>query len=168
YLMDPYTLQIGGPFDARPVEKRDDVLCYGTPVFGEDMVINGRLWADLYVSSSAEDTEFCAKLCDVHPDGLSRQLNDGNIRLALRNTLEKQEPVPPGKIVQVKIDMWATGVRILKGHRLRLEVASAAVPKFAPHTNTLDPPGTAIKTVIAQNRVYHSEEYRSKIIITVK
>jgi putative CocE/NonD family hydrolase len=168
YLMDAASLQIGGPFDARPVEVRDDVLCYTSEVFEKDLVICGRLWAELYVSSSAEDTEFCAKLCDVHPDGLSRQLNDGNIRLALRNTLEKQEPVRPGEIVQVKIDMWATGVRILKGHRLRLEVASAAVPKFAPHTNTLESPGSAIKTVIAQNRVYHGEGYRSKIIMTVK
>ncbi len=167
YLQDPYTLQIGGPFDARPVERRDDVLCYTTPPLERDLVICGRLWAELWVASSAEDTEFCAKLCDVHPNGLSRQLNDGNIRLALRDTLEKQDPVPPGDVVRIKIDMWATGIRILKGHSLRLEVASSAVPKFAAHTNTLDPPGTAVIAVIASNRVYHDKDQPSRVIIPV-
>jgi len=167
YMQDPYTLQIGGPFDARPVEERNDVLCYDSSVFENDMTINGRLYAELWVSSSADDTEFCAKLCDVHPDGLSRQLNDGNIRLALRNSLEKTDPVPPGEITKVKVDMWATGIRILKGHKLRLEIASSAVPKFAAHTNTLDPPGTATTAVIAQNRVYHGKEHPSRLIMTV-
>ena len=167
YLQDPYTLQIGGPFDARPVEQRDDVLCFDTSVFDKDLCINGRLFAELFVSSSAEDTEFCAKLCDVHPDGLSRQLNDGNIRLALRNSLEKQDPVPPNEITKVKVDMWATGIRIFKGHKLRLEISSSAVPKFAAHTNTLDPPGSATRTAIAKNRVYHSRKYPSRVIMTV-
>jgi putative CocE/NonD family hydrolase len=167
YLQDPYTLQIGGPFDARPVERRDDVLCYTSPALEKDMVINGRLWAELWVSTSAEDTEFCAKLCDVHPNGLARQLNDGNIRLALRNSLEERDPVKPGEIVRIKIDMWATGIKIFKGHRLRLEVASSAVPKFGAHTNTLEPPGSAVKAVVAKNRVCHGGEYKSRIILPV-
>ena len=167
YLQDPYTLQIGGPFDARPVEERQDVLCYTSPALEKDMVINGRLWAELWVSTSAEDTEFCAKLCDVHPNGVARQLNDGNIRLALRNSLEEREPVKPGEIVKIRIDMWATGIRIIKGHRLRLEVASSAVPKFGAHTNTLDPPGSAVDAVIAKNRVYHGGEYKSRVILPV-
>ncbi len=167
YLMDAYALQIGGPFDARPVERRDDVLCYTSEPLQKDMIICGRLWAELWVSSSVEDTEFCAKLCDVHPNGLSRQLNDGNVRLALRNSLEKQEPVPPGEVVKVKVDMWATGIRVFRGHRLRLEVASSAVPKFAAHTNTLDPPGSAGKAVVAQNRVYHDRKRPSRLILPV-
>jgi len=167
YLMDPYTLQIGGPFDARPVERRDDVLCYTTSPFKEDITICGRLWAELWVSSSAEDTMFCAKLGDVHPNGTARQLNDGNITLAVRNSLEEQDPVPPGEVVRIMVDMWATGIRILKGHSLRLEIASAAVPKFAPHTNTLEPAGSAVEAVIAKNRVYHDKDRPSRMIIPV-
>jgi len=167
YLMDPFTLQIGGPFDARPVERRDDVLCYTTTPLEEDITICGRLWAELWVSSSAEDTEFCAKLCDVHPNGLARQLNDGNIRLAVRNSLEESDPVPPGDVVRIMVDMWATGIVIKKGHSIRLEIASAAVPKFAPHTNTLEPAGSAVDVVIAENRVYHDAGRPSRIILPV-
>ena len=167
YLYDAGTLQVGGPFDARPVERRDDVLCYTTEPLEKDLVICGRVFAELWVSSSAEDSEFCAKLCDVHPNGLARQLCDGNIRLAMRNSLEEIDPVPPGEVVKVRIDLWATGIRLFKGHRLRLEVASAAMPKFAAHTNTLEHPGSAVDAVIANNRVYHDAERQSKVIVPV-
>ncbi|MCD6118476.1 CocE/NonD family hydrolase, partial [bacterium] len=167
YLYDAGTLQVGGPFDARPVERRDDVLCYTTEPLTEDMLICGRVFAELWVSSTAEDTEFVAKLCDVHPNGVARQLCDGNIRLALRESLETPDPVKPGDIVKVRIDLWATGIRIFAGHRIRLEVASAAVPKFAAHTNTLDPPGSAVRTVIATNTVHHYSERKSRVILPV-
>ena len=167
YLYDAGTLQVGGPFDARPVERRDDVLCYTTEPLEKDLVICGRVFAELWVSSSAEDTEFCVKICDVHPDGLARQLCDGNVRLAMRESLEKPDPIPPNKVVKVKVDMWATGIRLFKGHRLRLELASAAVPKFAAHTNTLEPPGSAVKAVIATNRVYHDRERKSRLILPI-
>jgi putative CocE/NonD family hydrolase len=167
YLYDAGTLQVGGPFDARPVQRRDDVLCYTTPPLTDNLVLCGRVFAELYVSSSAKDTEFCAMLCDVHENGLARQLCDGNIRLALRDSLEQPDPVSPGQIVKVRIDLWATGIRVFKGHRLRFQVASAAVPKFGAHTNTLDPPGRAVDAVIAQNRVYHDVRHASRLLLPV-
>jgi len=167
YLYDAGTLQVGGPFDARPVEERPDVLCYTTSALAEDLVLCGRVFAELWVSSSAEDTEFCAKLCDVHPDGPARQLCDGNIRLAFRESLERADPVGPGEVVRVRIDLWATGIRVPAGHRLRLEVASAAVPKLAAHTNTLEPPGTARRAVVARNRVWHDGSRASRLLLPV-
>lgn len=167
YLYDAGTLQVGGPFDGRPVQRRDDVLCYTSEPLREDLVICGRVFAELWVSSSAEDTEVCAMLCDVHPNSEARQLCDGNMRLALRDSLEKLDPVPPGEIAEVRIDMWATGIRIFRGHRLRLQVSSAAVPALAPHTNTLDPPGTATKAAIATNRVYHDKNHPSRLHLPV-
>lgn len=167
YLYDAGTLQVGGPFDARPVQRRDDVLCYTSAPLAADLIICGRVFAELHVSSSAVDTEFCAMLCDVCPNGEARQLCDGNLRLCLRNSLERREPVPPGEIAKIRIDMWATGVRVFAGHRLRLGVSSAAVPAFAPHTNTLDPPGHATRVVIAQNRVYHDADHVSRLLLPV-
>jgi hypothetical protein len=194
YLYDAGTLQVGGPFDARPVQRRDDVLCYTTAPLETDVVICGRVYAELFVSSTAEDTEFVAKLCDVHPSGLARQLCDGNVRLALRDgeadleslgstlsadaesrdpyaflrkSLERLDPAPPGEVVRVVIDMWATGIRIFAGHRIRLEVASAALPKFAAHTNTLDPAGSAVRSVVATNTVWHDAERASRVVLPV-
>ena len=78
-----------------------------------------------------------------------------------------EDPVPPGEIVKVRIDLWATGIRLFKGHRLRLQIASAAVPKFAAHTNTLEPPGAAVKAVIATNRIRHDEDRPSRVVLPV-
>jgi uncharacterized protein len=89
------------------------------------------------------------------------------VRVALRDSLEKPEPVPPGTPVKVRVDMWATGVRFFKGHHIRLEVASAAVPKFAAHTNTLEPPGSAARAVSAQNRVWHDADHESRLLLPV-
>lgn len=167
FIYDAASLQVGGPFDQRPVERRDDVLCYTTDELREDLVICGRVMAEIYISSSAEDTDFVAKLCDIHPDGLSRQLCDGNIRVALRNTLEKIEPLPPGEIAKLSVDLWATGIRILKGHKLRLEVSSSACPQIDTHTNTLAPRGSATEIVIAHNKVFHDSEHQSRLILPV-
>ncbi len=167
YLYDAGTLQVGGPFDARPVQRRDDVLCFSTPPLAEDVVICGRVFSELFVSSSAEDTEFVAKLCVVFENGEARQLCDGNIRLALRNSLEKLDPVPAGNIVKVRIDMWATAIRVFAGQRIRLEIASAACPKFAAHTNTLESPGEAVRAVIAENCVYSGGQWPSKLLLPI-
>ena len=167
YLYDAGTLQVGGPFDSRSVERRDDVLCYTTEELPQDLTVCGRIFAELWVSTSADDTEFCAKLCDVHPNGLARQLCDGNLRMAFRDSLEKPSPVKPGEIVKLRVDMWATGIRVFAGHRLRLEVASAALPKIAAHTNTLDPPGSAVRAVVARNRVWHDEQHPSRLLLPV-
>ena len=64
--------------------------------------------------------------------------------------------------------MWATCVRVAVGHRLRLEVASAAVPKFAAHSNTLENPGTAVEVVVAENRVYHDPARPSRLLLPVR
>jgi len=167
FLYDAASLQVGGPFDARPVQRRDDVLCYTSAPLAGDLVICGRVWAELWVSSSAADTEFCAMLCDVHPNGTARQLCDGNVRLAMRESLETPDPVPPGEVVRVRVDMWATGIRLLEGHRVRLQVASAAVPKFAAHTNTLEPPGSAVEVVVAANTVHHEPSRASRLVLPV-
>ena len=167
YLYDAGTLQVGGPFDARPVQRRDDVLCYTSEPLKEDMVLCGRVFAELWVSTSAEDTEFVAMLCDIYPNGEARQLCDGNLRLAYRDSLEKASPIPLGEVVKMRVDMWATGVRIYAGHRLRVQIASAAVPALAAHTNTLESPATAVKTVIATNRVYHDTKHPSRVLLPV-
>jgi predicted acyl esterase len=85
----------------------------------------------------------------------------------MRESLERSSPVPPGDVVKVRIDLWATGIRVFPGHRLRLEVASAAVPKFPAHTNTLESPGSAVRAVIAKNRVWHDAEHPSRVMLPV-
>jgi putative CocE/NonD family hydrolase len=60
-----------GPMDQRPVENRTDVLVFSTPPLEEPVEVTGRVIVRLYASSSARDTTFMAKLCDVYPGSAS-------------------------------------------------------------------------------------------------
>src|SRR4030095_435947 len=51
------------------IENRSDVLVYTTPPVSENTEVTGPVRATLYVSTTATNTDFTAKLVDVHPDG---------------------------------------------------------------------------------------------------
>jgi predicted acyl esterase len=51
------------------------------------------------------------------------------------------------------------------GHRLRLEIASSAFPKFDVNLGTGGPLGTETEGVIATNRIWHTPERPSRLIL---
>ena len=53
------------------------------------------------------------------------------------------------------------------GHRIRLEVASSAFPKFDRNLNTGEDIGTGTRMVRAENRVWHDAEHPSRLILPV-
>jgi len=121
--------------------------------------------AELYVSTSAKDTDFVARLSDVAPDGYAQRLNAGIVRLRYRNGYEHPQFVTPGEIVKVTIDLWATGHQFKAGHRVRLEVTSSAFPTWAPNYNTGGNVWEETTPIIAENTVYHSMQYPSRLIL---
>ncbi|TIW14465.1 MAG: CocE/NonD family hydrolase, partial [Mesorhizobium sp.] len=66
-----------GPRDYQDVQLRPDVLCFTSPPLTEGMEVTGFVKAVLFVSSSAADTDFVARLFDVHPDGRAIDVVDG-------------------------------------------------------------------------------------------
>jgi predicted acyl esterase len=70
------------------VEARRGVLCYTTPPLERDLEVTGPLSVTLYAASSAPDTDWTAKLVDVHPDGYARNLHQGIIRAGHRIRVE--------------------------------------------------------------------------------
>jgi putative CocE/NonD family hydrolase len=167
YVTDPVSLQLGEATDQQAIERRMDVLVYSTPPLKQDMIICGRVFAELYISSDVPGTDFTGKLVDVWPNGRAIQLSDGIQRAEFRNSLAKAEWLKVGQVYKVTIDMWATGMRFLKGHQIRLEISSSAVPKFSPHLNTDTDQADETKGRIAHQVVHHSVEYPSALIVDV-
>ena len=167
YVTDPISLQLGEAFDQQAIERRMDVLVYSTKPLKEDVIICGRVFVDLYISTDVRGTDFTAKLVDVWPNGKAIQLNDGIQRAEFRNSLAKAEWLEKDKVYKVVIDVWATGIRFLKGHQIRVEISSSAVPKFTPHLNTDEPQADATEAVIAHQIIHHSKEYPSALIVDV-
>lgn len=131
------------------------------------MEVTGPVTADLYLSSSAVDTDFTAKLVDVWPNGFAQNLTDGILRMRYRNSSEKTDWVNPGEIYHIKVDMWATSNVFLPGHKLRLEISSSDFPRFDRNLNTRGDQAHETRTVKANNILFHDKEHPSALILPV-
>ena len=145
-----------GPMDQRPVESREDVLLFTSAPLSEPLEVTGRIKARLFVSSDCPDTDFTVKLTDVYPDGRSLLVTDGIRRASLRTSYEKREPMEPGQVVGLEVDLWSTSLSFNKGHRIRVAVSSSNSPRFEPNPNTGDPHPIAGKTRVATNTLHLS------------
>jgi uncharacterized protein len=156
-----------GPRDQRTAENRDDVLIYSSKPFAEDLEVTGPVTLELWVKSSAVDTDFTAKLADVSPDGFAMNLNDGILRMRYRNSPEKQELVNPGQVYKITVDLWATSNVFKKGHIMRLDVSSSNFPRFDRNLNTGAEQATSREFVSATNTILHDTEHPSALVIPV-
>jgi uncharacterized protein len=106
------------------------VLIYTTPAFSKETEITGPIALDLYVSSSAVDTDFTGMLVDVWPNGFAQNLTSGILRLRYRKSQENPELAKVGEIYHITLDLQATSNVFLAGHKLRPEVSSSNFPRF--------------------------------------
>jgi len=156
-----------GPQDQRPAEARSDVLIYTTPAFSKETEITGPISLDLYVSSSAVDTDFTGMLVDVWPNGFAQNLTSGILRLRYRKSQESPQHAIPGEIYHITLDLLATSNVFLAGHKLRLEVSSSNFPRFDRNMNTGEEQAHATRMVKATNMVYHDKARPSALIVPV-
>jgi putative CocE/NonD family hydrolase len=156
-----------GPEDQRPAEARGDVLVYTTPAFAKDTEVTGPVSLDLYVSSSAVDTDFTGMLVDVWPNGFAQNLTSGILRLRYRNSQETPELANPWEKYHITLDLWAVSNVFLAGHKLRLEVSSSNFPRFDRNLNTGDEPSQAARTAKATNIIFHDKAHPSALIVPV-
>jgi putative CocE/NonD family hydrolase len=157
--------QNGSNEDLRYIQRRDDVLVFTSDPLTKPLNVVGLLTAELYVSTSAVDTDFVGRLSDVAPDGYAQRLNSGIMRLRFREGYEKVKLVNPGEIIRITIDMWATGHQFQPNHSVRFEVTSSAFPTWAPNYNTGGKVWEETEPIIAQQTVYHSTQKPSRIVL---
>jgi uncharacterized protein len=63
----------------------------------------------------------------------------------------------------VEVDLWPTGHRFDRGHRIRVQVASATFSRFARNPGTREPPATATRLIPAGQEVFHDPAHPSHI-----
>jgi putative CocE/NonD family hydrolase len=113
-----------GVMNQAAIEDRADVLCFTGELLSEPWDVVGSVRVELFVTSSAEGADFCAKLVDVRPDGYCANVVEGVRRVSMEQGTLSSDPVA------VVIDLWPTAYRFEAGHRMRLEVASSNFPKY--------------------------------------
>jgi putative CocE/NonD family hydrolase len=156
-----------GPYDQTKLEERQDVLVYSTPPLQADVEVTGPVKLVLWAASSARDTDFTAKLVDVHPDGKAFNLCDGILRARYRNGREQATLLEPGKAERFEIDLWVTSNVFKAGHRIRLEVSSSNFPRFDRNPNTGHTFGADAELVTAKQTIFHDGEHPSHLLLPV-
>jgi len=156
-----------------PLSARRDVLVFMTPPLEQNVEVTGPIDVKLWVSSSAPDTDFTAKLIDVHPPssdfpaGMDMNLEDGILRARFRGSLEHAEMMQPGQVYAVTIHLYPTSNLFVKGHRIRLDISSSNFPRFDVNPNTGEPLNANRRLVVATNTIYHDREHPSQVILPI-
>jgi len=156
-----------------PLSARRDVLVFMTQPLDKDVEVTGPIDVKLWASSSAVDTDFTAKLIDVHPPspdfpgGIDMNIEDGIIRARFRNSLEKQELMKQGTVYEFTIQLYPTSNVFKAGHRIRLDISSSNFPRFDPNPNTGEPLNRHRRMVTATNTIYHDGTHASHIVLPV-
>lgn len=157
-----------GALDQRPVEARDDVLVFTSAPVVQPLVLAGPVKATLFVATDGPDTDFVVRLVDVYPDGRAMTLTDGVTRLRYRDGVATPaEPVESGRVYEISVDLWATAVTFLPGHRVRLDVMSSNFPRWERNPNTGEDPSQATRWRVARQTVLHDAEHPSHVALPV-
>lgn len=163
---DP-VLTVGADADQSAVETREDVLVFTSEPLTHPLEVTGPLTVSLFASSTARDTDFTAKLVDVHPDGFAQRIQEGIIRARYRESLEREQLLERGEIYQYTIDLWATSNVFLPGHRIRVEISSSNFPRFNRNLNTGVDPYTTTDMVRSTQTIYHDTDHPSHILLPI-
>jgi uncharacterized protein len=158
-----------GPMDQRDVEIRNDVLIYSSPPLERSVWVVGPVKARLFAASSARDTDWVVKICDVAPDGRSLNIQEGVIRARFRNGFDQPDLIEPDSIIEYTIDVGACCHRFEAGHRIRVQVTSSNFPGIDRNPNTGGPIGMEgpFEWIPASQTVFHDATHPSSIALPV-
>lgn len=156
-----------GPYDQRPLDRRRDVLVFATEPLAEEIEVTGEVVVKLFAASTAPDTDFTAKLVDVHPDGFAANVCHGIVRAQYRESYQNPSLITPGQIYEYTILLRATGNLFQKGHQIRVDISSSNFPFFDRNHNTGRPFYEDAELVPATQTIYHSAQHPSRVILPV-
>jgi uncharacterized protein len=159
--------------DQLVLSQRRDVLVFQTEPLPEDVVVIGPIDVKLFVSSTAKDTDFTAKLIDVYPPnpdyplGFDLNLGDSITRMRYRESLERAVLMKPGVVYSATIHIYPTANRFARGHRIRLDISSSNFPRFDLNPNTGEPLQQHRRMIAADNTVYHNANQPSHVVLPI-
>ena len=162
--------------DQRFLSDRADVVSWRTEALADDVVIAGRIRADLFASTTGSDADWIVKLIDVYPD-TDVAMPDYQLMIAnevfrgrYRNGIDKPEPIAAGAVERYTIDLHTQNYRFRRGHRVMAQVQSTWFPLIDRN------PQTFVRNIFlaqasdfraATHRVYRSSRYPSHLVMPV-
>ncbi len=128
-LLDP---RGGGYKDDRALAARGDVLAFTGPPLTAPLDVLGTPTVELAHASDNPHADLFARLSEVHPDGRSRNVSEGFVRLD-----------PGAATGTVRLGLDAVAHRFSARNRIRLVVAGGSHPRWERNLGTDDDPATS-------------------------
>jgi uncharacterized protein len=179
--------------DQRFVDGRPDVLTFVSAPLDRDIVITGKLAADLFASTSGTDSDFIVKVIDVYPQNAqpnawnpdagpaphdyAQSLNGYELPIAMEirrgrylQSYETPHALTPIQLIEWNIPLRDRDYAFLKGHRIMVQIQSTWFPVIDRNPQEFVPSIYDAKTsdfVSATQRVYCSAAKPSHIILPV-
>lgn len=161
--------------DQRKAEARQDMLVFSSDSLDTPVEVSGRIHVKFWAASSAPDTDWVARLIDVHPDGSAQRLSDDIVRASYHGVSGSEYVRSPGDFERLAagaareytLDLWDISHVFLQGHRIRVEIASAYLPVFARNLNTGDNNLTTTAIRNAEQTVFHDSARPSHITLPI-
>jgi uncharacterized protein len=175
YVSDPnHPMEIPGTSfpgaaDARAFEAQAEVRTFTSEILTEPAEWTGRIRANLYLSSTAADTDVIVRVSDVYPDGRSILIVDYPQRLRYREGFDHEVLLKPNEEAAVSFDVGWISQIFNAGHRIRVTVASTGAPLYEPNPQngkplTIEFPADA---AVATNTIHHESKHASHILAPV-
>ena len=156
-----------------PLSARPDVLVFRTEPLQEQVSIAGGVTAEIFLSSSARDTDLTIKLIDEYPpshdfpQGFAMNLTEGIMRVRYRESFTEPELMEPHRVYSITVTAPATANLFAVGHRIRLDVSSSNFPRFDVNSNTGGVVAADRIKVVAENTVHMSSDHPTALSLHV-
>lgn len=156
-----------GAKDARAFEAQKEVRTWTTAPLEEPVEWNGEVKAEVWLSSTAPDTDVILRVCDVYPDGRSILLMDYPMRARYRQGWDQQTMLEPGDPARLHWHVGWTSILFAKGHRIRVTIASSGAPLYEPNSQAGNPQvrDWLKEARAATNTIWHDRLHPSRIIL---
>ena len=155
------------PLDQRPLKDRADILRFTSLPLTASVEIAGPLEAELFVSTTAKDTDYFVRVIDIHPDGFEALMMSRPLRLRFREGFHKMVSAKKNRVYKITVNLWSLAMAFPKGHRISVQITSSDVPRFDRHTNTWNPVESYADAIKATNTVHHSATFPSRLLLPV-
>jgi putative CocE/NonD family hydrolase len=110
-----------GPVEQSPRRSRRDVASFETPPLSADLLLAGRVAATIWSTTDGGAADVTVTLVDIDERGAAINVTDGIRRLGQTSA---------GSAVAFDVDLGDIAHVVRRGHRLGIDVAAAAYPRF--------------------------------------
>jgi uncharacterized protein len=162
-------------YDWRPLVD-GSAVAYSTPPLIDDVTIVGPGSVDLWLRSSAADTDIQVTLTEVRPDGLETYVQSGWLRASHRKLARKgntrvevvqthleadAEPMPPGDFTKMRVGVFAVAHSFRAGSRIRISIEAPGGDRTRWSFDTFETDG------MVANDVARSRGFASRLVLPV-